>query len=159
MVPKQRVASKILFQIDVDDDGTFVNFGCLRDIQSPGLNRNGVDVTCLEDDFDREEPGPTIDPGDITGTLFWDEAAADHQAVEDIAWRLSSAEPGPIVPMRVILPWAPTAGEYTALTFNGWFKTLGAVQMTVKTEITRSVTIDVQERAVRTTGLPAAFGL
>jgi len=155
----ERVAHKTYLQSDKDDNATFVPIGCLRDIQRPGISRESVDLFCLEDDFDSESPGSVPKYSDITGTWFIDDASTAHDDIEELASRDITDDPGPEVPFRVIVPYSSVAGEYTAYTFTGWIKDLGPVQYTVKTEITRSITITPTSKPVKSSGTKVSFGI
>ncbi len=136
---KKRIAHKIEFHVDHDEDATFTQIASIRRIGDAGKSRDAVDLTCLADDIDMMEPAPTLTLGDCTLTLFWDEAdTTGMMLLEDIIDTLPTGTSAPSVPMKIVFPFSD--GTITK-TFNGWVKELGEASYEVKGEVTRDVTI------------------
>lgn len=142
---KKRVAHKAELWVDHDNDDTFTKIAGVRALADPSLTREAVDVTDLDDTIEQGLPSPTLKVGDITFTLFWDEAdTAGQGLIEDL---VTAATPDEDVKfqLRLLFPDGTINKEFT-----GWVKELGAVNYEVKTEVTREAMIHVNSLATVT---------
>ena len=123
------------YSVDHDDNASFTDIGGVSAIVDPGLSREAVEVTDLDDTVGQNLPSPVLEVGDLKLTVFWDEAdTAGQGLLEDLLVAGTTS-----IDHQITLPLA--SGTITK-TYSGWVKELGEVNYEVKGVVSREVTIE-----------------
>ena len=74
----KRIAKDIELHVDqIGDEANFDKVANIMSVTDPSLERDAVNMTCLDDDIQNDAPSPVLRVGEVNLSLYWDEADDD----------------------------------------------------------------------------------
>lgn len=141
---KKRIAHKIEIHVDEAGGTSFTKLLSVKRITDSGLERESVNMDCLDSIIEDNHPSPILKIGDVGLQVFWDEADTDHQRLVT----LINADPQPLIAARPAFKIVFNFATPIEKTFRGWVKSLGETPYEVKGEVMRDVVLVVTTKPV-----------